>query len=136
MIATLNRFFSNKDVTFGSFKILTIDHPPIYTLELPWLNNQQNVSCIPEGAYKCVPYSSERYKDVYHLRSVPGRARILIHIGNYPHDTEGCILPGINGFKYIGKDHPMVSKSADALKLIRQIVEDREFSLTVRSRCE
>ena len=30
---------------------------------------------------------------------VPNRSGILFHVGNYPHDTKGCVLLGLNTIK-------------------------------------
>lgn len=30
---------------------------------------------------------------------VPNRFGILFHVGNYPHDTKGCVLLGMNTIK-------------------------------------
>ena len=73
------------------------------TLELPWLDNAHDVSCIPAGSYVCVlKYSPVHGKDLYWVTGVPDRPDIEIHIGNYvvpipehPHpDSKGCILVG------------------------------------------
>src|SRR5271165_3659308 len=66
-----------------------------YTLELPWLWNAQNMSCIPNGRYSAIV----RYDKTDHwrmqLENVPGgRGGVQIHIGNYPKDSHGCILVG------------------------------------------
>ena len=68
------------------------------TLENPWLNNQRNISCIPEGQYKVrlrLPRESAT-RDYLHLlvQDVPNRDYILFHIGNTAKDTSGCILVG------------------------------------------
>ena len=68
------------------------------TLELPYLDNQRSISWIPEGEYKVrlrtAKESSSR--DYLHLlvQDVKGRSYILVHIGNFPRDTKGCILVG------------------------------------------
>lgn len=70
-----------------------------HTLELPWLDNEPNVSCVPEGRYRArvrdgvEEESKFRYKHI-HILDVPGRSWILIHKGNYPDDITGCILVG------------------------------------------
>lgn len=64
------------------------------TLELPWLANMRNVSCIPKGVYKVVPRTSPKYKNHFILENVPNRKFILIHQGNFNTDTRGCILVG------------------------------------------
>ncbi len=65
-----------------------------YTLELPWLNNQRRVSCIPKGEYNVEKRQSTKYKHHFHVLDVPGRSYILIHRGNYNWHTKGCILVG------------------------------------------
>ena len=41
-----------------------------HTIELPWLNNKRNVSCIPEGAYEVVPRFSKRFQHHLILKNV------------------------------------------------------------------
>lgn len=69
-----------------------------HTLELAWLDNKKNVSCIPKGVYDVIkgnPEESSSYKYQHLLiENVPNRNFILFHIGNYPKDTKGCILLG------------------------------------------
>lgn len=68
-----------------------------FTLELPYLDNANNVSSIPVGTYHYVKRQTEHSKYNYehlHLKDVPNRDYILLHIGNYPIDTNGCILVG------------------------------------------
>ena len=68
------------------------------TLELPWKNNQRNISCIPEGEYKArlrlARESASR--DYLHLlvQDVKNRSHILFHRGNTAKDTKGCVLVG------------------------------------------
>jgi len=67
-------------------------------------------AAIPAGKYKVnMNQASDKYKDraayqfcgakVPRLVGVPGFVGILIHIGKYPKDTEGCILVGENKAK-------------------------------------
>lgn len=63
-------------------------------LELPWQDNQRNVSCIPEGEYIVEQRESKRFGLHYHVKDVPGRSGILQHPGNYTHQIQGCQLPG------------------------------------------
>ena len=76
------------------------------TLENPYLDNQRNISCIPEGEYpvrlRLARESASR--DYLHLlvQEVPNRDWILFHRGNYPKDTSGCILVGLANSTAIG----------------------------------
>jgi hypothetical protein len=65
-----------------------------YTLELPWKDNQQNISCIPPGRYAITPRWSKKYKDHIHILDVPGREWILIHEANFVSQLRGCIAVG------------------------------------------
>ena len=73
--------------------IITIDGKWICnTLELPWKDNERNVSCIPVGEYRGVKYISQKF-GVTILLDVQDRFGILFHAGNVTEDTEGCIMP-------------------------------------------
>jgi len=74
----------------------------IVTLELPWLNNRNDVSCIPEGLYE-INYrespivertSKGKYKKGYEIAGVPNRTFIMFHIGNFLRNSNGCVLTG------------------------------------------
>jgi len=99
-----------------------------YTVERPWLNNGKNISCVPAGTYKLEPYSSSRFPDCYSLTSFPlgvglipsfHRTHILIHPGNYPHDVEGCIAPGLR----LNQSTWGVSESRPAMDMLRGLIE-------------
>jgi hypothetical protein len=86
------------------------------TLENPWLDNQRNISCIPEGEYpvrlRLARESATR--DYLHLliQDVPNRDYILFHRGNFPKDTSGCILLGQ------GTQQDVVNNSTLAMDLV------------------
>jgi hypothetical protein len=86
------------------------------TLELPYLNNQRSISCIPEGQYKVRLRTAEESssRNYLHLlvEGVKDRSYILVHIGNYPKDTRGCILVGI------GREQDLVKNSTLAMGLL------------------
>jgi hypothetical protein len=60
-----------------------------YTLERPEVQ-------IPLGTYQIELTYSPRFNRLLPLLDqVPGRTDIRIHAGNWPRDTEGCILVGL-----------------------------------------
>jgi len=128
MELVLQRLYQGKDCTIGT---LSAGRDVLcHTLENPWKNNKKNLSCIPEGFYSCVPYSSEKYPDVWEVINVKGRTNILIHIGNYADDTEGCILVGSN-VAYNAKN--MITNSSITMKKLHsEIGVGRSFTLSVR----
>ena len=82
-----------------------------FTLENPYLGNNRNVSCIPTGVYRWRKRLDAQSKYKYehlHIYNVPNRNWILVHIGNFPQDTLGCILPG----RTKGEDAVLSSKPA------------------------
>jgi len=68
------------------------------TLELPYINNERSISCIPAGEYKVrLRLARESAtRDYLHLlvKDVPDRDYILFHRGNTAQDTRGCVLVG------------------------------------------
>lgn len=89
-----------------------------YTIELPWLNNQKRVSCVPEGEYILQQRYSPKFKWHLHLKNVPGRDLILIHPANDAQkELLGCIAP-VTKLTAIGKG----SCSRIALSKIKGIV--------------
>lgn len=97
-----------------------------HTLELPYKDNQRSISCIPAGRYKVKKRSAEqssKYKYEHLIvEAVPNRKYILFHIGNYPHDTSGCILIGDTYARdFIGNSKTGFTKLMQELKDYNQI---------------
>jgi hypothetical protein len=65
-----------------------------HSIELPWKDNQHQVSCIPEGDYALGRRYSPKFGWHLELKRVPGRPNILIHPANDAlHELKGCIAP-------------------------------------------
>jgi hypothetical protein len=89
-----------------------------YTIELPWLNNQRRISCVPEGEYFLQKRFSPKFGWHLHLMNVPGRNLILIHPANdAKKELLGCIAP-VTKHTGIGKG----SSSRKALEKLKTIV--------------
>ena len=104
------------------------------TLENPWMNNERNISCIPEGQYdvrlRLARESATR--DYLHLlvQEVPNRSYILFHIGNTPKDTQGCVLVGLT------REHDFVGNSRLAMDLLmKEIIRlgGEEINLIIKN---
>lgn len=123
MNLTLTRI-SKPGATFGVLS--TDDFPLCVTLELPWLNNQHNISCIPTGIYRCVRHNSQQHPNTWQLLNVPNRDDILLHVGNFLKNTKGCILAALQ-FSGTG---PAILTSDLALDLLNRVLPE-EFDLTI-----
>ncbi len=64
------------------------------SIELPWLQNQRNISCIPEGRYELKErYTPQRGTHLI-VTDVPKRSGILFHPANNAlTELLGCIAP-------------------------------------------
>jgi hypothetical protein len=111
------------------------------TLELPWKDNKQELSCIPTGTYTVVRHISPRWGTCFWVKDVPGRTHILFHAGNYAGsknpktgtpDTLGCILPGVGFSDFDGDGLVEVTSSGNTMKKLLQILPD-EFELKIIS---
>ena len=85
----LVRFKKSDDVTLGQLKHEGL---LLYTVERPWLNNQANISCIPDGSYRVKRVDSPRFgENMWEIAEVLDRTHILFHVANYPHNVKGCV---------------------------------------------
>lgn len=74
-----------------------------FVIELPWLDNKKQISCIPEGVYVLKPRFSEKFKHHLQLENVPNRSLILIHPANDARtELKGCLAP-VGHLNGIGK---------------------------------
>lgn len=74
------------------------------TLELPWRNNAQDISCIPAGTYEAFyRLSPQRGYHVWQLIDVPGRTYVQIHKGTTTAHTKGCIIVAEQFEEYNGR---------------------------------
>lgn len=96
-----------------------------YSLERPWLDNKENVSCIPEGIYLFERDYTGRFK-WWKCTHVQGRTDIEIHQGNYIKDSQGCILPCMYLKGEVGY------RSVDACNKILDMYGDEGFTLEIR----
>ena len=122
----ISRFYHH-DCTLGR---LSIDGFQCFTLELPDLDNQRNISCIPAGTYKARKYQSPSKGLCFLLEDVPNRTYIEIHAGNYTRQIQGCILVG-DGIKFLDGDLiPDVTNSGATLKKLLSLLPD-EIEITL-----
>ena len=119
----ITRYINNELQTLGDINVWNdnftkrFNNDSFASLELPWLENKRNMSCIPTGIYSgvCIITDNRPYKHIW-IKDVPARSDILIHVGNYISDIEGCILPGRAHAPIKGKEYEkMVINSKSAM---------------------
>ena len=110
-------------------------------MELPWRDNQRNISCIPAGEYLVRTRYSKKFKLVYWLQNVMDRSYIYIHSGNLAGDKRlewithsyGCLIIG----KYFGVLkvergwQRAVLLSRFTLRSFRDYMNGENFNLTI-----
>lgn len=134
MKVILLRYFSDDYCTLGMLSVQGVKDPILYTMERPWLNNEQEKSCIPSSVYKVKPYSSDKYPNVWEIQNVPNRSKILIHAANYVHELKGCIAVGRStGYlDYKGAPLRAISSSKDAIQVLKELTNyPDEFELEI-----
>lgn len=130
---TLTRVRAFQNAIVGQLHIQTANFVwACQTLELPWKNNQPQVSCIPAGTYTCRRVNSPKFGDTFEVCGVPERSGILFHAGNYaPKDTRGCILLGIISDN--DGNNAWLEASRAAMTTFRQMLEGIDsFKITIK----
>lgn len=128
MNATLQRLIPLAQSDKGVLGVWITDRPLFATLELPWKDNKNDISCVPAGTYHVKKiYSTHFNRNVFMLSNVPDRDAIEIHVGNTVNDIRGCIVVGM---EYSMSECAVVS-SGMALDKLMSIMPD-EFDLTIK----
>lgn len=127
---TINRIYQD-DCTLGCLEVTSGDRVfRCFTLELPYKNNESNVSCIPPGTYPCYKIESPKFGECIAVEGVNGRSLIRIHVGNHTRDIEGCILPGKTIADIDGNGIPDVTSSGATMEALMSFLPD-SFPLTI-----
>ena len=126
----LQRRSSIPSGTFGVISI-SLNELVLFTVELPWKDNANNVSCIPTGKYRCSWTKSPRlHKFTYEVTGVPSRAGIRIHGGNFPRQFLGCIGLGLT--TGVVKGERGVFSSQLAVRKFNEALNGEDFTLEIK----
>lgn len=93
-VLTIERKLSSDKCTMGY--LIANGEVLCYTLELPWADNLNNISCIPVGTYSGILRYDKTDGWRIQLENVPNRTGVQIHMGNYTSQIKGCVLVGTN----------------------------------------
>lgn len=140
--ATINRIYQPLQ-TLGKWTSYDENDKVIFmcdTIELPWLDNKPQVSCVPPRVYLVKYRESAKYPRHYHLQEVPNRDLILVHQANFvgsknpktrKADLLGCIGVG-NGYGDIDGDGVVeLLRSTPTLKKLLDVMGKEDFYLTI-----
>lgn len=141
--ATINRVY-HESQTLGKWVSYDEHNKIIFacdTIELPYLNNKPQISCIPPDTYLVKYRESKKYPRHYHITNVPNREAILVHQANYvgslnpkthKKDLLGCIGVG-NGYGDITGDGIVeLLKSTPTLNKLLEVMGKEDFYLTIK----
>jgi len=129
MKLTLQRMFLTDKSTCGELFIEGQVTRFCYTLELPVKDGLPR-SAIPPGTYQIEMAPSpkfhlsqdpwvQQYADkMPHIINIPNRSLIMVHWGNEPENTDGCILVGLT------HDLDVVSESRAAFEQLYPLLAD------------
>jgi len=130
MIITLVRIAKKSNYTIGKLFINGEYYCDTLEDKVRDLDNEEKIAgktAIPEGQYKVIVNRSPKFKrELPRLLDVPYFDGILIHRGNTPEDTSGCILVGEN--KEVGK---VINSTPYEVKLTKMIKEAGEAIIQI-----
>lgn len=122
-VLTLKRIALRDDCTLGV--LLDGTEPFALTMELGWHDNKHDISCIPKGEYLVQRTVKIKHGLCFEILNVPNRSDILIHKGNFPTDSRGCIILG----EQFGQ---MLNPKADKVVLCVQASGDAYSKFIIR----
>ena len=105
-----------------------------FSLELPWRDNKQNVSCLPTGNYKLLWCKSPRFKRMMYLiiEDIPHRGGFRLHSGNLAGDTSKGYTTHSLGCPLLGRKRGILNDQK-AVLISRPAVSDFENIMNGRS---
>lgn len=136
MKLNLKRRYRGPDYTIGSLYVngaYFCDTLEDKVRDIPSEGKIPGKTAIPAGEYKVILSHSPRFKrELPRLLNVPYFDGILIHRGNTPEHTEGCILIGENKIK-----GQVINSTGYEIKLIELIKEAicRKEAITIKITC-
>ena len=148
LVLTRKHFLPN--CTIGTLEVVYEDNPlcPIYicdTLEphaIDWSKEKKvkGRTAIPCGQYKIEYKRSPKFgRRMPYLVDVPHFQGIMIHSGNYPKDTQGCILVGVNPPMKQGIPIPKLTGSRIKFDMLNELIfnavkDGKEVTVTITNK--
>jgi hypothetical protein len=109
----LARLVRQRDTGAEAMGVLSVAGRSWFTIERPWKDNQNDISCVPTGLYNVAQTWSPRFRTMmYLLDAVPGRFGVRIHPANLAGQLHGCIALGQKRGTIEGRPAVLVSRPA------------------------
>ena len=94
------------------------------SIERGWMDNQNMISCVPDGTYDVVLEYSSRFKTkLYELKGVPGRSECKFHAANYARQLNGCIALGKDRKDIDGDGYFDVTSSRITMEKFHEVLD-------------
>ncbi len=133
----VNRQYFLSNCTIGQVCVEFEDLPvlPIYVCDslepraIDWSKEKKVIgkTAIPCGEYEVEFRYSEKFrKKMPFLKNVPHFEGVMIHMGNRPCDTRGCILVGTNPRKKSGEVQPSLINSRISFNVLEKYMKRAE----------
>ncbi len=121
----------------GYFGEICIGKEHFFTCERTYKDKKQNtITKVKDGSYICqkgmhrLKVESPEF-ETFEVKGVKGHWGILFHVGNYPTDSDGCILIG-EGIGFTNRKTKMLTNSRKAFKRFMEIFKEEDrIRLTV-----
>ena len=123
------RTAGNDKLTLGSCTVYDGSIPIMscFSLERGWLDNQSNISCVPEGVYEIVWEYSPRFQTMlWELKGVPNRSECKFHSANHWHQLNGCIALGRSITDFDNDGYVDLTSSKSTMKAFHKALHGRQ----------
>ncbi|TFH42261.1 MAG: hypothetical protein E4H01_13745 [Lysobacterales bacterium] len=131
----------SKGGTSGTFEI---EGATYFSMEQPDLGNTPYKSCVPQGDYNLIPWTSPKYGEVYIMvnedlnvykfENSPGRPDngrflcLFVHKGNYPRNFQGCVGAGR---AYLEEQDMITATASTCKEVIKKVIEEGSYKLRI-----
>lgn len=107
-----------------------------FSIEKPYVNDENNISCINPGTYLCQwLYSPKHNCNVYHVKTNDNRIAVEIHSANVQEQLQGCIALGATSAIFTANsimpgmpsvDSPGVTNSVETMAQFEKDMRDEQ----------
>lgn len=129
--------FSNDKCTVGNW--YHDDELICHTMELPWIQNEKGISCIPAGLYNLKPRKSPSQGNTFYLENEKYgvslsndtmRTYIQIDVANKASELRGCIAVGSEFGIHTGEQ--CVINSKETKSILMELLGNESHTIEIK----